>query len=352
MPQMRSKGGAPPRTPPGGFAPWTPTKGEPLEPFTGSVGRGRGRVGRVSVPPLARGGTDTRPTRPLPLPTLPVMESRGCASGGGSRGATPPLAGCGAEPRPCFTCAMMSGKRRADQLLVERGLAESRTRAQALILAGTVFSGERRIDKAGDLLAGDTPLALRGQDHPWVSRGGLKLDHALRHFGLSPAGLVCLDVGASTGGFTDVLLAHGAARVHAVDVGHGQLAWKLRTDPRVVVHERTNARYLDAAAIAEPIEALVCDASFIGLATLLPAALALCVPGAWAVALIKPQFEAGRAAVGRKGVVRDPAVHAAVCARVRAWWAGLPGWRVLGITESPITGPEGNKEFLIAARRG
>jgi 23S rRNA (cytidine1920-2'-O)/16S rRNA (cytidine1409-2'-O)-methyltransferase len=242
-------------------------------------------------------------------------------------------------------------RRRADQLLVDRGLVESRTRAQALILAGKVFSGERRVAKAGDLLAGEAPLEVRGQDHPWVSRGGLKLDHALRHFGLSPAGLVCLDVGASTGGFTDVLLAHGAARVHAVDVGHGQLAWRLRTDPRVVVHERTNARYLDAAAIPDPIGALVCDASFIGLATLLPAPLALCGPGAWAVALIKPQFEAGPEAVGRKGVVRDPAVHDAVCARVRAWWAGLPGWRVLGITESPITGPEGNREFLIAAAR-
>ena len=245
----------------------------------------------------------------------------------------------------------MSGKRRADQLLVDRGLVDSRTRAQALILAGKVFSGERRIAKSGDLLAGEVPLEVRGQDHPWVSRGGVKLQHALRHFALSPAGRVCLDVGASTGGFTDVLLAHGATRVHAVDVGHGQLAWKLRTDPRVVVHEKANARYLDAATVPDPIEALVCDASFIGLATLLPASLALCVPDAWAVALIKPQFEAGPEAVGRKGVVRDPAVHEAVCARIRAWWAGLPGWRVLGITESPITGPEGNHEFLIAAQR-
>jgi 23S rRNA (cytidine1920-2'-O)/16S rRNA (cytidine1409-2'-O)-methyltransferase len=238
---------------------------------------------------------------------------------------------------------------RADQLLVDRGLVESRARAQALILAGKVFSGERRIDKAGQPLQSDTPLEVRGQDHPWVSRGGLKLDHALTHFNLSPEDRVCLDVGASTGGFTDVLLAHGAIKVHAVDVGHGQLAWKLRSDPRVVVHEKTNARYLTHDIIADPIAALVCDASFIGLATLLPAPLALCAPGAWAVALIKPQFEAGPDAVGRKGVVRDPAVHRAVCERVRAWWAALPGWRVLGITESPITGPEGNREFLIAA---
>ena len=242
-------------------------------------------------------------------------------------------------------------KQRVDQLLVDRGLVESRARAQALILAGKVFSGDRRVEKAGTAMADDVPLQVRGQDHPWVSRGGLKLDHGLRHFGLSPSGRVCLDVGASTGGFTDVLLAAGAAKVHAVDVGHGQLAWRLRIDPRVVVYEKTNARYLDAAAIPDPIEALVCDASFIGLSTLLPAPLALCAPGAWAVALIKPQFEAGPGAVGSKGVVRDPVVHAEVCERVRSWWSRLSGWRVLGIAESPITGPEGNREFLIAAQR-
>ena len=200
-------------------------------------------------------------------------------------------------------------------------------------------------------MAEDAPLEVRGQDHPGVSRGGLKLEHALREFSLSPEGRICLDVGASTGGFTDVLLTHGAAKVYAVDVGHGQLAWKLRSDPRVVVHERTNARHLTAETIPDPIGVLVCDASFIGLATLLPAPLALCVSGAWAVALIKPQFEAGRDQVGSKGVVRDPAVHAAVCERVREWWSGLPGWEVIGIAESPITGPEGNHEFLLAARK-
>jgi 23S rRNA (cytidine1920-2'-O)/16S rRNA (cytidine1409-2'-O)-methyltransferase len=235
-------------------------------------------------------------------------------------------------------------------MLVARGLVESRTRAQALIMAGKVFSGDRAVAKAGDLLPEDAALSVRGQDHPWVSRGGLKMEHALRHFGLSPEGRICLDVGASTGGFTDVLLAHGAAKVHAVDVGHGQLAWKLRSDPRVVVHEKTNARYLTAAATGDPIEVLVCDASFIGLATILPACLALCTPGAWAVALIKPQFEAGPGAVGAKGVVRDPVIHRAVCQRADTWWRGLTGWTVLGIEESPITGPEGNKEFLIAAR--
>jgi 23S rRNA (cytidine1920-2'-O)/16S rRNA (cytidine1409-2'-O)-methyltransferase len=240
-------------------------------------------------------------------------------------------------------------KQRADQLLVARGLVESRTRAQALILAGKVFRGDRRVAKAGDLLAEDAELEVRGQDHPWVSRGGLKLAHGLAHFGFSPSGRVCLDVGASTGGFTDVLLAHGAAKVHAVDVGHGQLAWRLRCDERVVVHEKTNARYLTRDAITDPIEALVCDASFIGLATLLPAPLALCAAGAWAIVLIKPQFEAGAALVGGKGVVRDPAVHQAVCERVTAWWSRLPGWTVSGVTESPITGPEGNKEFLLGA---
>jgi 23S rRNA (cytidine1920-2'-O)/16S rRNA (cytidine1409-2'-O)-methyltransferase len=243
-------------------------------------------------------------------------------------------------------------KQRADQWLVLLGLAESRTRAQALILAGKVFSGERRIAKAGDMLAEGTPLEVRGQPHPWVSRGGVKLAHGLEQFGFLPAGLVCLDVGASTGGFTDVLLVNGAAKVHAVDVGFGQLAWKLRGDARVVVHEKTNARYLDRSMVADPIQALVCDASFIGLATLLPAPLSLCVPGAWAVALIKPQFEAGAAAVDGKGVVRDPAVHRAVCERITAWWASLPGWTVLGVVESPLTGPEGNKEFLLGATLG
>ena len=242
-------------------------------------------------------------------------------------------------------------KQRADVALVDRGLVDSRARAQALILAGKVFSGTARIAKAGQPVAPETPMEVRGQDHPWVSRGGLKLAHGLAHFALSPEGRVCLDIGASTGGFTDVLLAHGATRVHAVDVGHGQIAWKLRSDPRVVVHERTNARHLKAEAIGEPVQALVCDASFIGLRTVLPAPLGLCAPGAWAVALIKPQFEAGPAEVGGKGVVRDPAVHQRVCDEIREWWAGLPGWAVLGIAESPITGPEGNREFLIGARR-
>ncbi len=243
-------------------------------------------------------------------------------------------------------------KKRLDQLLVDRGLVESRARAQALVMAGVVFSGERKLDKPGLALAEDVALEVRGQPHPWVSRGGLKLQKGLEHFGVDVAGKVAIDVGASTGGFTDVLLAHGARRVYAVDVGHGQLAWKLRNDPRVVVLERTNARHLGAEQVPEAVDLVVCDASFIGLETVLPAALALTRPEAWLLALIKPQFEVGKGRVGKGGVVRDPALHDEVCLRIAAWLAGLPGWRVLGLTDSPILGPEGNKEFLIAGAKG
>lgn len=239
-------------------------------------------------------------------------------------------------------------KQRADLLLVARGLAESRSRAQALIMSGIVFSGERKIAKAGELVAQDAPLEVRGKDHPWVSRGGLKLDHGLTHFGFDVEGATALDVGSSTGGFTDVLLARGAAKVHAVDVGTNQLAWKLRQDPRVVVHEQTNARHLTREVITDEIGVVVCDASFIGLAKVLEAPLGLARPGALLVALVKPQFEAGRVEVGKGGVVRDPDVHARVCAEARAWIEGQ-GWSVVGVTESPITGPEGNKEFLLGA---
>src|SRR5918994_5085304 len=228
------------------------------------------------------------------------------------------------------------GKVRADQLLVARELAESRTKAQALILAGAVFSGDRRVAKAGDLLPEDAPLEVRGKDHPWVSRGGVKLDHGLTHFGFVVTGAVALDVGSSTGGFTDVLLSRGAAKVYAVDVGHGQLAWKLRQDPRVVVLERTNARHLSAAEIPEPVDLVVCDASFISLMTVLPASLALTRPGAHLVALIKPQFEVGKGRVGKGGVVRDAALHEEVCKTIEEWLAAQSGWSVLGVTESPI----------------
>jgi 23S rRNA (cytidine1920-2'-O)/16S rRNA (cytidine1409-2'-O)-methyltransferase len=215
-------------------------------------------------------------------------------------------------------------------------------------MAGAVFSGERKIAKAGDMLAEDAALEVRGKDHPWVSRGGIKLDHGLTHFGFDAADQVALDVGSSTGGFTDVLLSRGAARVYAVDVGTNQLAWKLRQDPRVVVLEQTNARHLTGEQVPEAPNIVVCDASFIGLAKVLKAPLGLAGPGAKLVALVKPQFEAGREEVGKGGVVRDPAVHERVCTAAKDW-VELQGWSVLGIVESPITGPEGNREFLLGA---
>jgi 23S rRNA (cytidine1920-2'-O)/16S rRNA (cytidine1409-2'-O)-methyltransferase len=244
----------------------------------------------------------------------------------------------------------LKGKLRADQLLVDRGLAESRAKAQALILAGLVFAGERKIDKAGQALAADAVLEVRGKDHPWVSRGGIKLAHALDHFGWDVTGAVALDVGSSTGGFTDVLVQRGAARVFAVDVGTNQLAWKLRQDPRVIVHEQTNARYLNAEIVTEPVDLVVCDASFIALAKVLDTALDFAKPGGRLLALVKPQFEAGRDEVGKGGVVRDPAVHERVC-EAAASWLRERGWSVVGVTRSPITGPEGNVEFLIGASK-
>lgn len=234
--------------------------------------------------------------------------------------------------------------------MVDRGLAESRAKAQALIMSGNVYSETKRFDKAGQQVRVDIPLEIKGQDHPWVSRGGLKLVKGLEQFDVTALDKVCLDVGASTGGFTDVLLSRGAAKVYAVDVGHGQLAWKLRQDDRVVVLERTNARHLTSVEIPEPIDVIVCDASFIGLETILPAPLALATPGATLIALIKPQFEVGKGRVGKGGVVRDPELHREVCARVQSWLLSLPGWQVLGVVESPITGPEGNVEFLIGGR--
>jgi 23S rRNA (cytidine1920-2'-O)/16S rRNA (cytidine1409-2'-O)-methyltransferase len=241
-------------------------------------------------------------------------------------------------------------KARPDQLLVDRGLVESRAKAQALILAGLVFSGERKIEKAGQALAEDAPLEVRGKEHPWVSRGGIKLDHALTHFGWDVAGAVALDVGSSTGGFTDVLLQRGAAKVFAVDVGTNQLAWKLRQDPHVVVHEQTNARYLTQQIVTDPIDIVVCDASFISIAKVLDTALDFAKPGGRLIALVKPQFEAERDEIGKGGVVRDPAVHERVCAAAAEWVASR-GWSVEGVVQSPITGPEGNIEFLLAARR-
>lgn len=241
-------------------------------------------------------------------------------------------------------------KLRADQMLVDRGLAESRTRAQALIMAGLAFAGERKIDKPGQMLAEETAIQVRGRDHPWVSRGGIKLAHGLDHFGWEVTGAVAIDVGSSTGGFTDVLLTRGAAHVYAVDSGTNQLAWKLRQDPRVIVHEQTSARILTEQHIPESVDLIVCDASFIGLAKVLDVPLGFARPDGRLLALIKPQFEAGRDEVGKGGVVRDPQIHARVCREV-AEWLESKGWNVAGIAQSPITGPEGNVEFLIAAQR-
>ena len=239
-------------------------------------------------------------------------------------------------------------KTRADMLLLAQGLAESRTKAQALILAGTVYVGDRKVAKAGDLLPDDAVLTVKGRDHPWVSRGGVKLAHGLDHFDFDVTGAIALDVGSSTGGFTDVLLTRGATKVYAIDVGTNHLAWKLRSDERVIVHEQTNARALNPEIVPEPVDIIVCDASFIALSKVLDAALELAKTGGRLVALIKPQFEAGRGEVGKGGVVRDPVIHQRVCDDAAAW-IDSKGWRVIGIEPSPITGPEGNVEFLLGA---
>jgi len=242
-------------------------------------------------------------------------------------------------------------KIRVDVALVERGLVESRTKAQALIMAGVVYSGETKISKAGQQIKDDTALDVRGKDHPWVSRGGLKLEKGLKEFSVDVNGAVVIDVGSSTGGFSDVALTNGAAKIYAVDVGRGQLAWKLRNDERVVVMEKTNARYLTDEEIPESVDLVVCDASFISLKTVLPAALSFVKSGGALIALIKPQFEVGRDNVGKGGVVRDPDLHAAVCEDIRLWLDAMPNWRAIGVTESPIKGPEGNVEFLIYGRK-
>jgi len=241
-----------------------------------------------------------------------------------------------------------SARSRLDSLLVSSGLAPSRQRAQALILAGQVLVDGQVVTKAAAPVAAEARLEVKGPDHPYASRGGLKLAHGLDHFGLDPKGLTCLDAGASSGGFTDCLLQRGAAGVVAVDVGYGQLAWSLRNDPRVKLLERTNARYLTLERIGGPVEAAVMDVSFISLSLILPAVVPLVRPGGWLVVLIKPQFEAGRGQVGKGGVVRDQAVRRAAVEKIEACARGL-GLRLLGVTPSPILGPKGNQEFLLAA---
>jgi len=238
------------------------------------------------------------------------------------------------------------GKQRLDVLLVERGLVETRARAQAIILAGKVFSGDRRLDKAGQRIPADAPLEVRGRDHPYVSRGGVKLAGALDAFALDPAGLVVADFGASTGGFTDCVLQRGAARVYAVDVGYGQLAHRLRVDDRVVVLERTNARHLEA--LAEPVDLVVIDASFISIAKLLPAARRVLRVGGEVVGMVKPQFEVGRAALD-KGVVKDPAARSRAIDEVAAAAEAL-GFEVVDRCDSALAGPEGNLEAFLRLR--
>ncbi len=242
-------------------------------------------------------------------------------------------------------------KVRLDTLLVERGLVESLIRAQALIMSGNVLSETKRLDKPGAQVASGIPITVITKVHPWVSRGGMKLAHGLDYFQINAQGKYCLDIGASTGGFTDVLLAAEASHVVSVDVGHGQFDWKLRNNSNVTLLERTNARYLTLEQIPKAPDIVVCDASFIGLQTILPAAMDLASSGASLVALIKPQFEAAKDLVGNGGVVRDTNVHEMVCDHVRNWIDSLANWEHLGICESPVLGPEGNKEFLMAAKK-
>ncbi len=233
-------------------------------------------------------------------------------------------------------------------LLVDRGLAASRERARALILAGAVLVNEEPADKAGALIAEGAAVRVRGEDHPYVSRGGVKLRGALDAFGIGVEGLAALDVGASTGGFTDCLLQAGARRVYAVDVGYGQIAWKLRNDPRVVLFERTNIRHFQGVGVDEPVDIATIDTSFISLRLVVPPALRFVRDGGAILALVKPQFEAGKTEVGKRGVVRDPSVHARVLEELKTFFAEQ-GLSVKGSWESPLAGPEGNREFFIYA---
>lgn len=243
----------------------------------------------------------------------------------------------------------MAKKGRADQLMVQQKLANNRTQAAALIMAGVVRTKGRVVEKPGQQLAEDSVLEVERKPYPWVSRAGVKLAHALDHFQLPVQNRICVDIGASTGGFCDVLLHQGAAKIYAVDVGRGQLAWKIAQDPRIRILDQTNARYLTAQQIPEPLQAITCDASFISLKLILPAVLQLAAENSWLIALIKPQFEVGRQQVGKGGIVRDPLQHQAVCQNIQNWLQQQLGWQVMGITDSPITGTDGNREFLIAA---
>ena len=242
-------------------------------------------------------------------------------------------------------------KIRLDQYLVQHGLIQSRERAKAMIMSGVVFVNEQKVDKAGEMIKEDAKVEVRGHDIGYVSRGGLKLEKAMQCFPLTPKGKVCMDIGASTGGFTDCMLQNGAVKVYAVDVGYGQLAWKLRSDPRVVCLERTNARYLTHEQVPDALDFASVDVSFISLKLILPPLNGLLKDGGHAACLVKPQFEAGREKVGKKGVVRDPAVHLEVLEHFLDH-AGDAGFTVLGLTYSPIRGPEGNIEYLGYLEKG
>ena len=242
-------------------------------------------------------------------------------------------------------------KIRLDELLVERGLVESRSQAKGFILAGKVFSNENRLEKVGKIVDYDVPLAIKGKDHAWVSRGGLKIDYAISYFGFDVGERVCLDLGASTGGFTHVLIERGAKKVYAVDVGYGQLDWKIRNLAEVVVVERTNARFLTNTEIPEPISFLCCDASFISLTKILPNSMGLVDSGGVLLALVKPQFELDRKLVDKNGIIKDRSKHQLACEKIYDWLDSFPNWSPIGIIESPIKGAKGNIEFFIAASK-
>ena len=245
----------------------------------------------------------------------------------------------------------MKDKQRVDVALVERGLTESREKAQRAIMAGTVYIGQQKVLKPSETVSAEQELTVRGAAIPWASRGGLKLEKALRSFAVDPAGMVCMDIGAATGGFTDVLLTNGASHVYAIDVGYGQFDWRLRNDPRVTLMERTNARFLTADLVPLHPKLTVMDVSFISIKLILPVAASIMGDGGCFCTLIKPQFEAGRERLGKKGVVRDPRVHEDVLREI----AGFPesfGWHTEALDYSPITGPEGNIEFLACIRPG
>ena len=235
--------------------------------------------------------------------------------------------------------------------MVSRGLAKSREQANSMLMAGTVFVNQKRIDKPGQQIAKEFEIDVKGKIHPWVSRGVIKLEKAILEYNLDCNSVIALDIGASTGGFTDVLLTKGAKKVYAVDVGYGQLDWKLRQDERVIVSEKTNARFLTDKIIKETLDVIVCDASFISLKKILPSSLQFLKKNGWLAALIKPQFEVGKGLVGKGGVVRDPNLHEEVTNDIKGWITSEMKMNLIGVVESPILGPSGNKEFVIVVTK-